>query len=56
MRKRKKKWLEPKEESTPVPRKLEQLTSQELMNFLRNLKQEIRFNTFSHSIEMDGKD
>ena len=47
--------IEPKEESTPVPRKLEQLTSQELMNFLRNLKQEIRFNTFSHSIEMDGK-
>jgi len=47
--------IEPKEESTPVPRKLEQLTSQELINFLRNLKQEIRFNTFSHSIEMDGK-
>ena len=47
--------IEPKEESTPVPRKLEQLTSQELMNFLRNLKQEIRFNTFSHSIEMEGK-
>ena len=47
--------IEPKEESSPIPRKLEQLTSQELMNFLRNLKQEIRFNTFSHSIEMDGK-
>jgi hypothetical protein len=47
--------IEPKEESTPVPRKLEQLTSQELINFLRNLKHEIRFNTFSHSIEMDGK-
>ena len=47
--------IEPKEESSPVPRKLEQLTSQELINFLRNLKQEIRFNTFSHSIEMDGK-
>ena len=47
--------IEPKKESTLVPRKLEQLTSQELINFLRNLKQEIRFNTFSHSIEMDGK-
>ena len=47
--------IKPTEEPTPVPRKLEQLTSQELINFLRNLKQEIRFNTFSHSIEMDGK-
>ena len=47
--------IKPAEEPTPVPRKLEQLTSQELINFLRNLKQEIRFNTFSHSIEMDGK-
>ena len=47
--------IKPTEEATPVPRKLEQLTSQELINFLRNLKQEIRFNTFSHSIEMDGK-
>ncbi len=47
--------IKPSEEPTPVPRKLEQLTSQELINFLRNLKQEIRFNTFSHSIEMDGK-
>ena len=47
--------IKPTEEPTPVTRKLEQLTSQELINFLRNLKQEIRFNTFSHSIEMDGK-
>ena len=44
--------LTPAEESTPVPRKLEQLTSQELINFLRNLKQEIRFNTFS--FDRDG--
>ena len=43
------------EESSPIPRKLEQLTSQELIAFLRNSKQELRFNTFSHSIEMDGK-
>jgi len=47
--------IETENEATPVPRKLEQLTSQELINFLRNLKQEIRFNTFSHSIEMDNK-
>ena len=44
-----------KEEATPIPTKLEQLTSQELISFLRNQKEEIRFNTFSHSIEMDGK-
>ena len=44
-----------KPETTPIPSKLEQLTSQELISFLRNSKQEIRFNTFSHSIEMDGK-
>ena len=43
------------EQTTPIPSKLEQLTSQELISFLRNSKQEIRFNTFSHSIEMDGK-
>jgi len=42
-------------ETTPIPSKLEQLTSQELISFLRKLKQEIRFNTFSHSIEMDGE-
>ena len=45
----------PKEEATPIPTKLEQLTSQELISFLRNQKEEIRFNTFTHSIEMDGK-
>jgi len=43
------------EKTTPIPSKLEQLTSQELISFLRNSKQEIRFNTFSHSIEMDGE-
>ena len=43
------------EQTTPIPSKLEQLTSQELISFLRKSKQEIRFNTFSHSIEMDGK-
>ena len=43
------------EETTPIPSKLEQLTSQELISFLRKSKQEIRFNTFSHSIEMDGE-
>ena len=42
-------------ETTPIPSKLEQLTSQELISFLRKSKQEIRFNTFSHSIEMDGE-
>jgi len=42
------------EQTTPIPSKLEQLTSQELISFLRKSKQEIRFNTFSHSIEMDG--
>jgi len=44
-----------KPETTPIPSKLEQLTSQELISFLRKSKQEIRFNTFSHSIEMDGE-
>ena len=44
-----------KELTTPIPSKLEQLTSQELISFLRKSKQEIRFNTFSHSIEMDGE-
>ena len=43
------------EQTTPIPSKLEQLTSQELISFLRKSKQEIRFNTFSHSIEMDGE-
>lgn len=42
-------------ETTPISSKLEQLTSQELISFLRKSKQEIRFNTFSHSIEMDGE-
>ena len=42
-------------ETTPIPSKLEQLTSQELISFLRKSKQEIRFNTFSHSIEMDSE-
>ena len=44
-----------KSETTPIPSKLEQLTSQELISFLRKSKQDIRFNTFSHSIEMDGE-
>ena len=43
------------DETKPIPSKLEQLTSQELISFLRKSKQEIRFNIFSHSIEMDGK-
>jgi predicted P-loop ATPase len=45
----------PEEATTPIPRKLEQLTSQELIEFLRNQEQSIRFNTFTHSIEIDGK-
>jgi predicted P-loop ATPase len=45
----------PEEVTTPIPRKLEQLTSQELIEFLRKQEQSIRFNTFTHSIEIDGK-
>jgi len=42
-------------QTTPIPSKLEQLTSQELISFLRKSKQDIRFNIFSHSIEIDGE-
>ena len=43
------------ENTPPLPGKLEQLTSQELVSFLRSQKTELRFNTFTHNIEMDGK-
>ena len=48
--------ITPPEEITKViPKKLEQLTSNELLQYLRGQKQEIRFNTFTQNIEIEEK-
>ena len=38
---------------TPIPSKLEPLTSQELVELLRHQQDEIRFNIFTHNIEIN---
>ena len=43
------------EEVSVISKKLEQLSANELLHFLRSQKQEIRFNIFTQTIEMDGQ-
>tara|TARA_R100000664_G_C2759836_1_gene150100 strand:- start:9492 stop:11567 length:2076 start_codon:yes stop_codon:yes gene_type:complete len=43
------------EQVSIISKKLEQLSANELLHFLRSQKQEIRFNIFTQSIEMDGQ-
>ena len=43
------------EEVSVISKKLEQLSANELLHFLRSQKQNIRFNIFTQRIEMDGQ-